>query len=267
MGSVQPAPINLQIGRRAPRNGGRPMAVTEVPIDPGRHASLGNVALEVCDLDIGYGDLAVARDINLSVARGEVIAILGPNGVGKTTLLLTIAGVLRPLRGGVALDGKITTEPLHRRARQGLGFVADDRSVIYGLTARDNLRVGSVDGASAVGLFPELEPLMDRRAGLLSGGEQQILTVGRALARKPSVFMIDELSQGLAPLVVERLITALRAAADTGTGVLVVEQSVRRSLQLADRVYFMKSGRVILEGDSDSFKGREAELEKMYLAN
>jgi branched-chain amino acid transport system ATP-binding protein len=222
--------------------------------------------LESRGLDIGYGDLAVAREISVSVRKGEVVALLGPNGVGKTTLLLTLAGVIRPLRGEVRLHGEPTTAPLHRRARRGLGFVADDRSVIFGLTARDNLRVGAAGEQAVTSMFPELKALLGRRAGLLSGGEQQMLTVARALARVPAVLMVDELSQGLAPLVSQRLITALRASADNGMGVLLVEQSVRRSLAVADRICFLKSGRIVLEGASADFAGRESELEQLYIS-
>src|SRR5581483_9818736 len=207
------------------------------------------------------------HDLDLAVESGEVVALLGPNGAGKTTTLLALAGELKPLSGEVVFDGKATRAGLYRRARAGLAFVTEERSVFMPLTAAENLRVGRGDKALALSLFPELEPLLGRRAGLLSGGEQQMLTLARALSRRPRCLLIDELSLGLAPLVVARLLTAVRKAADEeGVGVLLVEQHVRQALKLADRVHVLRRGRVVLAGTRDELHSRLQDVEALYLA-
>jgi branched-chain amino acid transport system ATP-binding protein len=191
--------------------------------------------------------MAVVRDLDLHVGPGEVVLLLGPNGAGKTTTLATLAGVITPMSGEIRWEGRPARGPHHRRAREGLSLVAE-RSVFTGLSTRDNLRLGPGAPERAVGLFPELGPLLDRRAGLLSGGEQQILSLARALAHDPKVLMVDEMSFGLAPVVVERLLRAVRGAADRGIGVLLVEQPATRALEVADRAYVMRRGRVELGG-------------------
>lgn len=216
-------------------------------------------------LHAGYGEVVVVRDVDLSVGAGEIVALLGPNGSGKSTLLLTMAGELPPVRGRVMAWGEESNEPLYQRARRGLGFVPEERSVVMGMTVRDNLLLGrgGVDGATAI--FPELAALLDRRAGLLSGGEQQMLTLGRALAAEPKALLVDELSLGLAPLVVERLLAALRRAADErGIAVLLVEQQVRRALQVSDRWYLMRGGSIVADGDKSV---AIADLERIFLAD
>jgi branched-chain amino acid transport system ATP-binding protein len=222
--------------------------------------------LEAVGLTIGYSAQAVVRDVDLTVHPGEVVALLGPNGAGKTTTLLALAGELPPLAGEVRIDGAVTSAPLHRRAQRGLSFVPEERSVFKGMSAIDNLRVGDVDTDMALQLFPELEKRLTVRGGLLSGGEQQMLTLARALSRKPRLLLADELSLGLAPLVVRRLLEAVRAAADErGTGVLLVEQHVRKALKYADRVYVMKRGQIELEGPAAEMRGRLEEIEDSYL--
>jgi branched-chain amino acid transport system ATP-binding protein len=221
--------------------------------------------LEARDLAAGYGPQPVVSGINLEVHPGEVVALLGPNGAGKTTTLLALSGELPPLAGEVLLDGSATKSPLFRRARNGLMFVTEEKSVFMGLSARDNLRVARVETEAALELFPELERRLSVRAGLLSGGEQQMLTLARALSRQPRVLMADELSMGLAPLVVKRLLDAVRAAADQGTAVLLVEQHVRKALKYADRVYVMRRGRIELTGTGAEMIGRTAEIEDQYL--
>ena len=207
--------------------------------------------LELRGLSAGYDDLAVVRDIDLSVSRGEIVALLGPNGTGKSTTLLTCAGELPPLAGEVRWLGRPATAPLHQRARDGLAFVPEERSVLMSLTVRENLLLGSGGIAPALQLFPELEPLLTQRAGLLSGGEQQMLTLARALATRPKALLLDELSLGLAPLVTDRLFEALRHAADTqGVAVLLVEQQARRALSVADRWYLLRRGSIVASGDS-----------------
>ncbi|MGZ6583111.1 MAG: ABC transporter ATP-binding protein [Solirubrobacteraceae bacterium] len=207
------------------------------------------------------------RDLDLEIAPGEVVVLLGPNGAGKTTTMLALSGELPVLSGEVRLDGLVTKSPLHKRARNGLTFVTEERSVFMGLSARDNIRVGGVEKDFVLGLFPELEKRLSIRAGLLSGGEQQMLSLGRALARRPSVLLADELSMGLAPLIVKRLLDAVRAAAtEQGAAVLLVEQHVHKALAYADRVYVMRRGRIVLTGTGKEMRGRESEIEDHYLS-
>jgi branched-chain amino acid transport system ATP-binding protein len=210
------------------------------------------VLLKTEGLAAGYQGQPVVREMNLEVNPGEVVALLGSNGAGKTTTLLTIAGRLKPLSGTIWFDGREEYSPLHVRARNGMSFVTEERSVFMRLSAADNLRVGGCDPAEAAELFPELQPLMGRTAGLLSGGEQQMLTLARAITRKPKLLLADELSLGLAPKVVVRLLDAVRnAAAATGVGVLMVEQHVHQALKYSDRVYGLRRGEIILSGTPD----------------
>jgi ABC-type branched-subunit amino acid transport system ATPase component len=221
---------------------------------------------EVEGLKVGYGHVSVVEDLSLRVDRGQVVALLGPNGAGKTTTLLGLSGALPIQAGEVRLDGKLLTEPLHRRARKGLGYITDGRGIFNQLTARENLRVGGVDPATVLDIFPGLERCLDVKAGLLSGGEQQMLAVGRALGRKAELLLIDELSLGLAPLVVDRLLQVLRDTADRGIGVLLVEQHVRKTLEIADYVYVLQRGRITTAGPADELRGRLEEIEASYFA-
>jgi branched-chain amino acid transport system ATP-binding protein len=220
--------------------------------------------LEARGLSAGYGSLAAVREIDLHVNAGEVVALLGANGAGKTTTILTLAGELAPLGGEVRWRGSRARPGLARRTRSGLGLVLEERSVFTDLTVAENLNIGLGPAEAAVELFPELEPHLGRRAGLLSGGQQQMLTLARALAARPHALLIDELSLGLAPVLVERLIESVRASAQQGIGVLLVEQHVRRALAVADRAYVLRRGRVVLEGDADDLAGRIDEVESMY---
>jgi branched-chain amino acid transport system ATP-binding protein len=209
--------------------------------------------LELVGLSSGYGDLPAVRDVSLRICPGEVVALFGPNGAGKTTTLLAAVGVLPRMRGSVFWRGSQTREPLHKLVRGGLAFVPEERSIIAGLSAKDNLRLGRGGVDAAIAHFPELEPHLSRKAGLLSGGQQQMLTLARALASEPVALLVDELSLGLAPLIVERLLEGVRRAAkDRGVAVLLVEQQARRALSVADRWYLLSNGEVVTEGDADS---------------
>ncbi len=236
----------------------------------GSNGSESNTAtlLECRGLAAGYGQITVIRDIDLHVNAGEVVALIGANGAGKTTTLLTLAGEIRPVAGEVFLLGIPTKSPMHERCKHGLGFVTEERSVIMELTAADNLRLAGVDAEEAVVLFPPLASLMRRKAGLLSGGEQQMLTLARALGRRPKVLLADELSLGLAPLVVEHLLETLSEnARSRGIGVLLVEQHVRKALKIADRVYVMQRGRITMSGTASEISGRLDEIEGAYLSS
>jgi branched-chain amino acid transport system ATP-binding protein len=223
--------------------------------------------LAVEEMTTGYGSQPVIHSLNLEVAAGEIVALLGANGAGKTTTLLALSGELPLMEGQVLLDGVRATSPLHRRARRGLGYVTEERSVFKGLSLIDNLRCGGVRAEDVLALFPELEKRMHVRGGLLSGGEQQMLTLGRALARKPRLLLADELSLGLAPLVVQRLLNAVRSAADQdGCGVLLVEQHVRKALEYADRVYVLARGRLQLSASAVEARARITEIEQTYLS-
>ena len=214
--------------------------------------------LEARGLYAGYRDLAAARDINIEVHRGEIVALLGPNGAGKTTTLMTLAGALPSLGGEVRWKGQKVTAPLYRRVRGGIGFIPEERSVITKLSVRDNLLLGRGDVETAVTLFPQLKPILRRRAGLLSGGEQQMLTLARCLASKPSAVLVDELSLGLAPIVVQKLLETLRdAAVQMGMAVLLVEQQVQRALAVSDRWYLLRHGSIEAGGISDAAAVRQ----------
>ena len=222
--------------------------------------------IEARGLSAGYGRMAVVRQVDLRVDAGEVVALIGPNGAGKTTTLLTLAGELPPIEGEVHFMGKPTTAPMHARCRNGLGYVTEERSVIMDMSVGENLKLAAVPPAVAFGYFPALERIMDHRAGLCSGGEQQMLSLARALGRDPKVLLADELSLGLAPIIVANLLKTVRAAADErGIGVLLVEQHVRQALKIADRVHVMERGHIVLSGTSEEVVGQLGKIEAAYL--
>ena len=196
----------------------------------------------------GYAGQPVVHDLSFDVNPGEVLCLLGPNGAGKTTTMLALGGEL-PLIDGEVSFGEIKPKaPLYKRAREGMAYVTEERSVFKGMSLRDNLRVGGVDAEEAVALFPELGKRMTVRGGLLSGGEQQMLTLARALGRKPRLLLADELSLGLAPLVVDRLLQAVRKAADEQqTAVVMVEQHAHKALRYTDHALVMRRGRISLD--------------------
>jgi branched-chain amino acid transport system ATP-binding protein len=227
--------------------------------------------LQTRDLSCGYNGVPVTEQVDLSVAAGEVVALLGPNGAGKTTTLLTISGLLTPLHGSVEVFGvPVAQRRPHGLAREGLAHVPEDRSLFAELTARENLRVchGATRQAvsQAAAYFPALEPLMGRKAGLLSGGEQQMLALARAFVSRPRLLVVDELSLGLAPVIVERILPSVRALArETGAGVLLVEQHVELALTTADRAYVLVNGRVTMQGGAEELRQRRDLLAASYL--
>ncbi len=236
-----------------------------------------DVVVEVRGLAAGYGGVAVIRDVDLRVGAGEVVALLGPNGAGKTTTLLALSGLVDALAGTVSVLGRpVDSRSPHRQARRGLAHVAEDRSLFFELTVRENLRLG-LSGSRrqrvaatdrVVAFLPALAHLMDRRVGLLSGGEQQMLALGRAIASEPHCLLVDEMSLGLAPIVVEQLLPVVRDIADsTGCGVVIVEQHVHLALEIADRAYVMNHGNVVAHGSASQIAADRALLESSYLGH
>jgi branched-chain amino acid transport system ATP-binding protein len=232
------------------------------------NAIVRTAILEAAGLSSGYGEIPVLRDVNLYVGEGEVVALLGANGAGKSTMLRTMAGSIRPSKGEIRFRGSPIRTPLHVRARQGIMYIPEERPIVPGLSTRDNLRLGSGGPEAAYSIFPVLRALSKRKAGLLSGGEQQILALARAMATVPQIVLADEMSLGLAPLVVREMFQYLRVAADEkGVGVLLVEQQIRNVLRFADRAYVLQRGRIVLEGPAAEMLERVDEIEDTYMTN
>lgn len=231
--------------------------------------------LQISGLDAGYAGVPVVRGLDLEVGAGEVVALLGPNGAGKTTTLRTISGLLPAIDGSVhVVGGPTDSRRPHRVARRGVAHVAEDRSLFPGLTVRENLRLSPGlkrrdRGAAydrAVDVFPALGPLMNRRAGLLSGGEQQMLAVARGIITEPQLLLVDEMSLGLAPVIVEEMLPVVRRVADEmNTAVVVVEQHIHLALELADRAVVLAHGRVVLDGDAAELRDDPSRIEASYL--
>jgi branched-chain amino acid transport system ATP-binding protein len=223
------------------------------------------------DLSAGYLGRPVLRDFGMEVAAGEILAVLGPNGAGKTTLLLTLAGLLPSLRGSVSLMGHpVPAARPHLRTRLGLVLVPDDRALFTTLTTEENLLLGQRRGGMTIvdvlAYFPALRERLSVRAGALSGGEQQMLAVGRALIQQPRVLLLDEMSMGLAPVVVESLLTSLhKIASDSGVAIVLVEQHVTLALEAADRAIVLAHGEITLRGTAAALAADPSRLEQAYL--
>jgi branched-chain amino acid transport system ATP-binding protein len=226
----------------------------------------GTVVIETKGLSVGYGGRAVLSNLDITVRSGQVVSLIGRNGVGKTTTLMTLAGLIPPVSGEVSLWQKPAAGPLQARAKNGMAYISEERSIIRHLTVLDNLKLGGAKASEVYELFPELASRGKRMAGLLSGGEQQMLALGRCLATSANMYLIDELSLGLGPSVVKRLLTQVRAAADAGAAVLLVEQKPSLALSISDEGYILSQGSVSIHDDASSLLQRLPEIERSYLA-
>jgi branched-chain amino acid transport system ATP-binding protein len=224
--------------------------------------------LEVTDLEAGYGQIRVLHGISLYVERSEVVAVLGANGAGKSTTLLTISGVVGVSAGTVMFDGEdITSLPGHLVARRGLAQVPEGRGVFPQMSVEENLIMGAIHERSktvrrerlqrAYDLFPKLGQRRRQNAGSMSGGEQQMLAIGRALMAEPSMVMLDEPSLGLAPALVETVFDTIVTIREAGLGVLLVEQNAGEALEISDRAYVMEQGAIVLSGPAQEVKSNE----------
>ncbi len=234
-----------------------------------------SVALTVDNLSTGYGRIEVLRAVSLTVARGEVVALVGANGAGKSTLLNTLIGAVRPWSGAIALDGAgITGLQPEAVVSRGLALVPERRQLFGDMTVEENLIVGAHLQTRAAlaerrefvfGLFPKLHDRREQVAGYLSGGEQQMAAIGRALMSRPRLLALDEPSLGLAPKVVSEIFAAIRRLREeTGTTILLVEQNATRALAIADYAYIMENGRVVLDGTPQALS-RNADVREFYL--
>lgn len=230
--------------------------------------------LEVEGVSGGYRHLPVLHEVSLRVEPGEIVAVLGANGAGKSTLLKAIAGLIGR-SGRIRFAGEeITSWPAHRIARRGLHLVPEGRRLFPGLSVCDNLRLGAYARRGApdrlapleevFALFPRLRERLDQRAGTLSGGEQQMLAIGRGLMTAPRLLMLDEPSQGIAPRLVDELFDAIEAIRQSGRAVLLVEQRLAEALALADRAYVLQSGRIVMEGPARDIAADPA-IRRAYL--
>jgi branched-chain amino acid transport system ATP-binding protein len=228
--------------------------------------------LEVVDIHTYYAQSCALFGVSLTVARGECVCLLGRNGVGKTTTLRSIMGLTPPAQGRILWNGTdITGWPPHRAARAGIGFVPEDRRVFAELTVRENLdvarqaskRAGQWNVEAVYALFPKLRELRARQSGFLSGGEQQMLTIARTLMCNPQLLLLDEPSEGLAPLVVDHLLEQIHVLKREGLTIVLAEQGVEFSLALADRVYVLEKGAVVHAGAAGELRGDAALRERL----
>lgn len=228
--------------------------------------------LELHNVSTGYGRLPVLFGINLKVEPGEMVGVLGPNGAGKSTLLKTILGLLPVRQGGIVFRGrKVSHEPTHARFQAGISLCPEGRRVFKNLSVRENLLAGSFGQDKTVvaeqleavySIFPRLDERKEQRAGSLSGGEQQMLAISRALMSRPRLLMVDELSMGLAPLVVQELLGTLRQLCDRGLGLIVVDQFASRMVGRADRGDVLEKGRIVFSG---SVSAAEKHMDETYM--
>ncbi|HEY7063564.1 MAG TPA: ABC transporter ATP-binding protein [Chloroflexota bacterium] len=228
-----------------------------------QHSVLSTPMLECRDLDVYYGDLQALWGISLDVGAGEIVAMIGPNGAGKTTIMRTLAGLLRLARGTISLEGRrVDAEPGHRRVALGLALVPEGRRLFGTMTVLENLELGAYPGRARAerrdalewvyGIFPILAERRRQLAGTLSGGQQQMVAIGRALMSRPRLLLLDEPSLGLAPVVVEAIFDVIRQVNAAGVTVLLVEQNARAALRLATRGYVIENGRVVRHDAADT---------------
>ncbi len=221
--------------------------------------------LQVKNLDASYGFLQVLWDVSLHVDEGEFVGLIGPNGAGKSTTLKTIAGLLTPKDGEVLFEGQsIGPLPAYRVARMGISYISEELNLFTDMSVRDNLLLGAysvrdkdkqLESLDAVfGLFPRLEERQNQLAGTMSGGERKMLAIARGMMANPRLMLVDEPSLGLAPYLVTDVFNALRKLQETGVTILMVEQRVNVTLDIADRAYILENGRIALEGPSDELK-------------
>ena len=231
--------------------------------------------LEARELTAAYSGLVALADVSITVAAGEIVCVAGANGAGKSTLLKTIAGLERSRSGAILFEGeRIDHLPPHRITARGIAFVPENRRLFPRLSVRDNLRLGSylfrgradrdAPMAQVVALFPRLAERLDQRAETLSGGEQQMLAIGRALMTRPRLLMLDEPSQGIMPKLVDEIFAAAVQIRGAGTTVLIVEQRVTECLEIADRAYVLQTGKVIMRGTAAEIRDNP-EIRKAYL--
>jgi len=234
-------------------------------------------ALRVTGLSAGYGRYDVVHEVSLRVGRGESVALLGPNGAGKTTILRTIMGMVRHRRGTVLVDGvDLSGTPVHRIARGHVAMVPEGRRLFLNQSVEDNLRLGALHLrkdqarterllAEVFDLFPVVRQYRDRPASALSGGEQQMVAIGRMMMADPKLMLLDEPSLGLAPIAIEGMAAALRSLRDRGRSILLVEQRVDLALDVCDRIYVLSGGRIVREGEAASVDVGGRELIDAYL--
>ena len=216
-------------------------------------------ALTVESLDAGYGEVAVLRGVTLTAAAGQITAIIGANGAGKTTLMRALAGLIAPTAGQITVDGQPVTADLpHRRVAKGVVLVPEGRLIFPDLSVRENLMLGAIPAharplreaslAEVCALFPRLEERMEQAGSTLSGGEQQMLALGRGLMARPRVLLLDEPTLGLAPAIARMIFQIIPQLRDMGLTVVIAEQDLHRTLRIADRAYVLENGRVAAEG-------------------
>ena len=231
--------------------------------------------LELRDLQVAYGPAPALWGVSLTVRPGELLSVVGPNGAGKTTLINAVAGVLRARAGVIVFDGQdITALPAHRFIAAGIALVPEGRRLFTGMTVRENLELGSTLKAAraarqasldaVLALFPALLEKLPSPAGELSGGQQQMVAIGRALMARPRLLLLDEPSLGLSPLIVHEMFAAIRRINEAGTSVLLVEQNVPLAMRMASRAYVLEEGRIAAEGDPDELLARP-EIQRAYL--